>query len=167
MAPTIFRYRKYCKTCEDYTLHDEKHFDASGEKTCRICGTIYSPTPLNEIPEEKIFEQRLRYKEKQKKDWETMFSYLLTPPNPLLEMFKEYDENDFVNIKEDDAGQAAIDEEEKRIRTEKENKRREEHEIKVKEFQKFKKLGRNDLCGCGSGKKYKKCCLNKWDNFRE
>lgn len=23
------------------------------------------------------------------------------------------------------------------------------------------KLGRNDLCSCGSGKKYKKCCLNK------
>ncbi|MEI8296053.1 MAG: SEC-C metal-binding domain-containing protein [Alphaproteobacteria bacterium] len=24
----------------------------------------------------------------------------------------------------------------------------------------MKKLGRNDLCACGSGKKYKKCCLN-------
>lgn len=23
------------------------------------------------------------------------------------------------------------------------------------------KLGRNDLCGCGSGKKHKKCCLRK------
>ncbi|MBQ3423559.1 MAG: SEC-C domain-containing protein, partial [Romboutsia sp.] len=22
-------------------------------------------------------------------------------------------------------------------------------------------LGRNELCPCGSGKKYKKCCLNK------
>jgi tetratricopeptide (TPR) repeat protein len=25
----------------------------------------------------------------------------------------------------------------------------------------MKKLGRNDSCPCGSGKKYKKCCLNK------
>jgi preprotein translocase subunit SecA len=25
---------------------------------------------------------------------------------------------------------------------------------------KKKKLGRNDKCPCGSGKKYKKCCLN-------
>ena len=25
----------------------------------------------------------------------------------------------------------------------------------------MKKLGRNDPCSCGSGKKYKKCCLNK------
>jgi uncharacterized protein YecA (UPF0149 family) len=23
------------------------------------------------------------------------------------------------------------------------------------------KIGRNDTCPCGSGKKYKKCCLNK------
>lgn len=26
------------------------------------------------------------------------------------------------------------------------------------------KVNRNDLCSCGSGKKYKKCCLNKTDN---
>ena len=25
---------------------------------------------------------------------------------------------------------------------------------------KSKKVGRNDPCSCGSGKKYKKCCLN-------
>lgn len=30
----------------------------------------------------------------------------------------------------------------------------------------MKKLGRNDLCHCGSGKKYKKCCLEK-DQHRE
>ena len=28
------------------------------------------------------------------------------------------------------------------------------------------KLGRNDLCGCGSGKKYKKCCLPKEELLR-
>ena len=28
------------------------------------------------------------------------------------------------------------------------------------EYSKFKTLGRNDKCGCGSGKKYKKCCIN-------
>ena len=26
------------------------------------------------------------------------------------------------------------------------------------------KIGRNDPCPCGSGKKYKKCCLGKEDN---
>jgi len=33
-----------------------------------------------------------------------------------------------------------------------------------KSFEQFKineKVGRNDLCPCGSGKKYKRCCLNK------
>ena len=25
-------------------------------------------------------------------------------------------------------------------------------------------IGRNDLCYCGSGKKYKKCCMNKNDD---
>jgi uncharacterized protein YecA (UPF0149 family) len=30
-----------------------------------------------------------------------------------------------------------------------------------KQVVKSKKIGRNDPCPCGSGKKYKKCCLNK------
>ena len=31
----------------------------------------------------------------------------------------------------------------------------------------YKKIGRNDTCPCGSGKKYKKCCLNtgKYENL--
>ena len=29
---------------------------------------------------------------------------------------------------------------------------------------KYNKVGRNDLCPCGSGRKYKKCCLNKVEN---
>ena len=27
-------------------------------------------------------------------------------------------------------------------------------------WQKYRYLGRNDRCACGSGKKYKKCCIN-------
>lgn len=33
--------------------------------------------------------------------------------------------------------------------------------LKTMFFTKGKQLGRNDPCPCGSGKKYKKCCLNK------
>ena len=29
------------------------------------------------------------------------------------------------------------------------------------------KIGRNDSCPCGSGKKYKKCCLNQTKNISE
>lgn len=32
---------------------------------------------------------------------------------------------------------------------------------KSKTVVKSKKIGRNDVCPCGSGKKYKQCCLNK------
>jgi hypothetical protein len=28
----------------------------------------------------------------------------------------------------------------------------------------YKNLGRNDICACGSGKKYKKCCLGVFQN---
>lgn len=31
-------------------------------------------------------------------------------------------------------------------------------ETEIKENTKTKKVGRNDLCPCGSGKKYKNCC---------
>ena len=34
--------------------------------------------------------------------------------------------------------------------------------IKI-ENNEFEKVGRNSFCLCGSGKKYKKCCLNKFD----
>ena len=37
------------------------------------------------------------------------------------------------------------------------------HTPKIKEY----KIGRNDSCPCGSGKKYKNCCLNtgKYENY--
>ena len=28
------------------------------------------------------------------------------------------------------------------------------------------KIGRNDICPCGSGLKYKKCCMNKKENSK-
>lgn len=41
-----------------------------------------------------------------------------------------------------------------------------EIEKKGKSQQKAKKIGRNDLCPCGSGLKYKNCCgRNDWSGF--
>jgi preprotein translocase subunit SecA len=34
--------------------------------------------------------------------------------------------------------------------------------VKQKTIKKSKKIGRNDPCPCGSGKKYKKCCYPKY-----
>jgi peptide deformylase len=36
-----------------------------------------------------------------------------------------------------------------------------DREDKSEPIQAKKKIGRNDPCYCGSGKKYKKCCINK------
>lgn len=40
---------------------------------------------------------------------------------------------------------------------------------KNKVWQREYKIGRNDKCPCGSGKKYKKCCLNsgKYEMYKE
>lgn len=44
------------------------------------------------------------------------------------------------------------------------NQYKNSHTPKVREF---KKIGRNELCPCGSGKKYKNCCLKtgKYENL--
>ena len=34
---------------------------------------------------------------------------------------------------------------------------------KMKQLEYKKKIGRNDLCPCGSGRKYKKCCLRYYE----
>ena len=42
-----------------------------------------------------------------------------------------------------------------------ERKQSKRNDNKSKTVVKTKKVGRNDACPCGSGKKYKQCCLNK------
>ena len=39
-------------------------------------------------------------------------------------------------------------------------------EVKVERVTKRNKIGRNQKCPCGSGKKYKKCCINKQQQVR-
>ena len=45
------------------------------------------------------------------------------------------------------------------------NKSLEEMEKSFEQFQREKKVGRNDPCPCSSGKKYKKCCLDKEETW--
>ncbi len=44
-----------------------------------------------------------------------------------------------------------------------ENQLEDKIQKEIIEVEKFTKVGRNDPCPCGSGKKYKKCCLNNPD----
>ena len=38
----------------------------------------------------------------------------------------------------------------------------------IEEYRKYKDLGRNDKCACNSGRKFKKCCINRdWSIYKE
>lgn len=164
--PTIIRKRVWCKTCQDYCIHQQNVI--TDKLICKECKTEYEPTSLSEIPDEKIQEQRKRYIEWNKQKKKKFFSELI---NPMARLTNEFGNmfsppgND-VEFYETDAGQRDIDkkieEEYEKIREQK----KQEHEKKVIEYNKFKHTQRNDTCPCGSGLKYKKCCYNKWSNFQ-
>jgi len=138
-----------------------------GEKSCRVCGTVTTEYNLSDVPEEKIQEQRKRYNE-YKKEHNSFISFLnvLSSPtrSPISGLFDE-DWDSKYEIIETDAGQKAIDDEEFRIRNNKMIELREKQRLLEEEYKKFKHLGRNDRCACGSGKKYKQCCINKFKDL--
>lgn len=63
-----------------------------------------------------------------------------------------------------EAMQAAIDNDQMKKLQVLAQRYRDAHTQKVREFP---KVGRNDKCPCGSGKKYKNCCMDsgKYDNL--
>lgn len=155
--PTLHLYRRWCKSCSEYTLHT-KGFDHSSPMICKVCKSVFVETPIEEIPEEHLIEQRKRYKEHERASFGKMYREFINPGYDLLKSMLAPPGSD-VEINEDDAGQREIDEE-NRIRDNAirmERKRlREEKEV---EMRKYAQLGRNDVCLCGSGLKYKKCHL--------
>ena len=78
-------------------------------------------------------------------DWATFKKVLLPPDNELYhfggELFAKYEDGS--TYYQDAFG-----------------RKRPENKF-LKKTVKTTKIGRNDYCGCGSGKKYKKCCMNK------
>jgi len=157
-------YRLWCKKCKEYTLHYANKFldkKDNGLK-CQTCKTIYSDILLKDIPKEKLSAQRERYIKSQG----SVLDYLnlFAPRNPLEGMFEEpgYDNE----IIESDAGQKVIDLKIQNENAKKLVKQREEKETNRIEYDKYKHLGRNDKCICGSGAKYKKCCLKRIENLK-
>lgn len=169
MDPVIKYKRIWCKKCNEFQLHREKLVEGQDHKehACKTCGTIYSEIYLDEIPKEKVLVQRERYsawvKTRNQKFYQSFLmgglgvnSFGL---NPLTDSFRE--DWDELEIIESDAGQRKIDEVE-------EEEKRKQRELRVIEKQKqrelvkqYSHLNRNDVCSCGSGLKYKKCCLTK------
>jgi hypothetical protein len=149
--PEITYYRFWCKKCEKYSLHLKNQ---SQEWKCK-CGKISEPYFLSEVPDELILEQRERYK-KQKRDEVFNILHSFEPENPFSSEFP-------IRIIETDAGQKEIDDERNKEIEERSENRRQMIENLTSEYHDFKHLGRNDTCACGSGKKYKRCCLSKFE----
>jgi len=159
--PIITYHRIWCKTCNEFTLHffnKNNENDESGY-FCKDCKTKYSDILLKEIPNNKILEQRERYEKSKKEDFNNMLNGYLNPNFSFLKemknMFSEPGSN--IEIVESDAGQKLIDEKILEKRKEELKKYNEERE----EAKKYKHLGRNEKCLCGSNLKYKNCCLKR------
>lgn len=150
--PTRSYIRFWCSKCQEFTIQN-----VGEEGACTICGTITKTYKLSEVSEEKLIAQRERYNNKRKSYILKQLSTYVKPSSASYNFFDEVGSN--VDIVEDDAGQKDIDE---INRKEREERLKAKQELK-EEYQLFyKKLGRNDKCACGSGNKYKNCCLSKF-----
>ncbi len=154
--PTQTFYRTWCKTCQDWTWHI-KPFEINIEDSkksdwrCKVCDTEITDTKLSEVPEEKLIEQRQRYKNYKRNEFKRIMS-IFSSMGSMISSGMD-DENTYI---ENDAGQEAID---KQLLAEREAKIAEKKRL-IEEYNiKFKGIGRNDICRCGSKQKYKKCCL--------
>jgi uncharacterized protein YecA (UPF0149 family) len=153
--PTRTLYRTWCTTCQDWELFEFDWFEHDiddNEKICRTCeNPLESGTKIGDIPKEKLAEQRLRYKNYKKRQFQqtmNIFGMLGMGSNG---MFNDFPQTDII---ENDAGQEAIDAERRKLEQEEKQRRKEE-------VAKYHGLGRNEPCRCGSGNKYKKCCLGR------
>lgn len=152
MKTPLHKHRTYCKTCENFTIHNSEYI-------CETCNTEFTSYFPNEVKKELVLEQRARYKKQKLDKFENIYNkfmlgsglrYIVELQDKFNEVFPKAD------IIECDAGQKAIDDREKQLK-EKEQQRiqliKEEYETN------YKHLGRNNKCGCGSGKKFKQCHL--------
>jgi len=161
--PTKTLYRTWCSTCKDWELFERPWLnkdleDDEKEMSCEKCGTkLDRTTKIGDIPVEKLREQRVRYKAYKKEEFARMYSmFAAMASNPNRNMFSEtIGETEIV---ENDAGQKHIDEEGARLRKEQIDKNKEE-------YSKYRHVGRNEKCPCGSEKKYKKCCQERIQNL--
>lgn len=153
--PTKTFYRTWCTTCQDWELFefDWLHREiGDNEKSCRECESPVDKTvKLGDIPKEKIAEQRLRYKNYRKQQLHKTMNIFTMMGMDSNGMFRDFPEADII---ENDAGQEAIDAERRRLEQEEKQRRKDE-------IASYHGLGRNENCRCGSGKKYKKCCLSR------
>jgi len=153
MPKTPAQHRKWCASCADW-----KPFDKTEDKyNCADCKTEFVETNLSGIPTEKVEEQQNRFRNQRREDFRQMMSvYRWMQENPNQKYPEEIKRNE---IMEDDAGLLAIEDAERA-------KKEAEYEAMKADIAAHKHLGRNDVCICGSGKKYKQCCLKRIKEYR-
>lgn len=167
------KYRVWCKSCNDFSIHDKVYNNETTHekfKQCKfeenetyalicVCGCQYTTVKISEIDKEKLKIQRERYKEQRTSDLKESMQVMLGGGyNMLNDLFSPVKGAE-TKIIESDAGLKYEEQLEKEARI----KRIEERK---QELLRFKNVGRNDICLCGSGLKYKKCCLLKHNNIR-
>jgi hypothetical protein len=147
----------WCVNCQEWELFERPFKERELEKEDLVCGVCKNQfqdgLKYKDIPPDKLIEQRKRYKEGNRRDFQSMTMMMMSGGNDLFSNVS----ND--RIVEHDAGQDEIDKQivENKVRVRK---------AEVEEFKKFAHLGRNDKCACGSDKKYKKCCEGRISHYR-
>lgn len=157
---TIYKHRFWCPVCGDWELFTST--EEGGEKLCENCGsTMETGMKLGLIPEDKILEQRERYKEDQRVEFRKILDSIQNPIPDSDHIVNPYGNEPTVEVKiiEHDAGQKRVDEQIQKDRIAK-------READSKEVDVYRKAGRNEKCLCGSGLKYKKCCLNRINDLK-
>lgn len=160
----ITTYRRiWCKTCNEFELHTQN----DDKSICNECGTEYTDVFLKDIPTDKLEEQRERWKESQRKHMDETMKMIMNPGynrmKELIHMFSEPKQK--IEISESDAGQEEIDKMEREEFQRKQEIKRRVNAQYQDYIKKFKGVNRNELCPCGSGLKYKKCCENNKAQF--
>lgn len=142
--------RFWCHKCQDFTIQEL-------EGKCLTCETINESYKYSDVPKDKLEMQRDRYRAAEMKNVFSPFLMLSNPDSFNLSA----DFSTKSTIIEDDAGQKEIDE----AKRKKYEEWRKERDAKREEYLKFKGTNRNDSCPCGSNKKYKHCCLDKFSGI--
>lgn len=137
----IIKSRKFCKTCNSYKVFNE----LDSKLVCETCNLEFQNVEISEIPNVEILEQRERYKS----TYLTNFMDNIKNSEAIL--------NKPEILMEDDAGLLLNPE----FVTEMKTILATELYAYREAQKKIRNIGRNCKCYCGSGKKYKKCCIYK------
>ena len=150
----IYHYRYWCQSCNNFELFAKEEDKFICEK-----GHEHITTLISDIPKEKVEEQRLRFKKQRSSEFQDMYGVLTSMyGSPYGNMFGTNSPISEIKIIESDAG---LEFEEQEIR----RKRNELIKFRKDELANYSKIGRNNICLCGSGKKYKKCHYNEHQSW--